>query len=146
MPWYKDAAGCRAKVDNACNMAFTLEQLDHVVLIVANIAATTDFYTEVLGMDLVTIDGRKALAFGMQVLHLYQRGHEPKPGPAHPMPGSNDFCFITNTPLEEVASYLAEQRIHVESGPVERAGALGKLRAITLRDPDQNLIQIAKYL
>ena len=67
-------------------MAFTLEQLDHIVLTVANIHATTDFYTEVLGMDLVTFQGRTALRFGDQKINLHQRGHEFNPKAAHPMP------------------------------------------------------------
>jgi catechol 2,3-dioxygenase-like lactoylglutathione lyase family enzyme len=127
-------------------MAFTLDQLDHFVLTVANIDATIDFYTEVLGMDAVTLGGRKALTFGVQTIKLHQRGHEPSPKASHPTPGSGDFCFTTATPLEEVIGYLGELRVHVEEGPVERAGAMGKLRSIYLRDPDRNLIEIANYL
>ncbi len=127
-------------------MAFTPDHLDHFVLTVGNIDATLDFYTEVLGMDLVTVDGKKSLAFGVQVIELQQRGHELKLRAAHPLPGSGDLCFITTTPIGEVISYLAEQRVHIEEGPVDRAGALGKLRSVYLRDPDQNLIEVANYL
>lgn len=124
-------------------MAFVLEHLDHLVLTVANIDATIDFYTEALGMDAVTFEGRKALAFGIQRLNLHQRGHEFNPKAAHPTPGSADLCFLTNTPLDEVIAYLTEQRIHIEEGPVERTGAIGKLRSIYLRDPDRNLVEIS---
>ena len=127
-------------------MAFVLEHLDHLVLTVANIDATLDFYTEVLGMDAVTFEGRKALAFGIQRINLHQRGHEFNPKSAHPTPGSADLCFLTNTPLHDVIAYLDEQRIHIEEGPVERTGAIGKLRSIYLRDPDRNLIQISNAL
>jgi catechol 2,3-dioxygenase-like lactoylglutathione lyase family enzyme len=127
-------------------MAFTLEQLDHIVLTVTNIHATTDFYTEVLGMDLVTFEGRTALRFGDQRINLHQRGHEFSPKSAHPTCGSADLCFVTLTPLEEVISYLSELRVHIEEGPVERTGAVGKLRSVYIRDPDQNLIEIANYL
>src|SRR5665213_3138342 len=91
------------------HMAFVLEHLDHLVLTVASIDATVDFYTEVLGMDLVTFDGRKALAFGIQRIHLHQRGHEFNPKAAHPTPGSADLCFITTASLEEVIEYLNSQ-------------------------------------
>ncbi|HEX4022337.1 MAG TPA: VOC family protein [Acidobacteriaceae bacterium] len=127
-------------------MAFELEHLDHLVLTVTNIDATVDFYTEVLGMDMVTFEGRKALTFGMQKINLHQRGHEFNPKAAHPMPGSSDLCFITTTLLDEVILYLNEQRVHIEEGPVDRTGALGKLRSIYLRDPDQNLIEISNYV
>ena len=33
----------------------------------------------------------------------------------------------------------------VEQGPVERTGALGKIRSVYLRDPDQNLIELSNY-
>lgn len=127
-------------------MAFVLEHLDHLVLTVANIDATIDFYTEVLGMESVTFQGCKALAFGIQRLDLQQRGHELNPKAAHPTPGSADLCFLTNTPLEEVVAYLREQRVHIEEGPAERMGSIGKLRSICLRDPDRNLVEIANAL
>ena len=127
-------------------MAFTLEQLDHIVLTVTNIHATTDFYTEVLGMDIVTFEGRTALKFGDQKINLHQRGHEFQPRAAQPTPGSADLCFITLTPMEEVVEYLNVLKVHVEEGPVERTGAVGKLMSIYIRDPDQNLIEISNYV
>jgi catechol 2,3-dioxygenase-like lactoylglutathione lyase family enzyme len=127
-------------------MAFTLEQLDHIVLTVANIHATTDFYTEVLGMDIVTLEGRTALKFGDQKINLHQRGHEFQPRAAQPTPGSADLCFVTLTPMEEVVSYLTDLKVHVEVGPVERTGAVGKLLSIYIRDPDKNLIEISNYI
>lgn len=127
-------------------MAFALEQLDHLVLTVASIDAAVDFYTEALGMEAVTFDGRKALAFGIQRINLHQRGHEFSPCAAHPTPGSADLCFITSTPLREVIEYLTDLRIHIEAGPIDRNGAIGKLRSIYLRDPDRNLIEISNIL
>ena len=127
-------------------MAFTVEQIDHVVLTVAKIDATIDFYTEVLGMDAATFEGRKALLFGDQKINLHQRGHEFSPKAAHPTPGSADLCFITLTPLEEVIEYLNQLRVHIEEGPIERTGAIGKLRSIYIRDPDHNLVEISNYL
>jgi catechol 2,3-dioxygenase-like lactoylglutathione lyase family enzyme len=124
-------------------MAFVLEHLDHLVLTVASIDATIDFYTEVLGMDVIKVEGRKALAFGIQRLNLHQRGHEFNPKAAHPTPGAADLCFLTTTSLEDVIAYLTEQKVHIEEGPVERDGAIGKLRSIYLRDPDRNLIEIS---
>lgn len=124
-------------------MAFVLEHLDHLVLTVSNLDATIDFYTEVLGMDVVTREGRKALAFGIQEINLHQRGHEFNPKAAHPTPGSADLCFLTTTPLEQVITTLNEQKVHIEDGPVDRMGAIGKLRSIYLRDPDRNLVEIS---
>jgi len=127
-------------------MPFTIEQLDHVVLTVANLDATIDFYTEVLGMDAIAFDGRKALRFGDQKINLHQRGHEFNPKAAHPTPGAADLCFITLTPLDEVIEYLATLRVHIEEGPVERTGAVGKIRSVYIRDPDHNLVEISNYV
>ncbi len=70
-------------------MAFTVEQLDHIVLTVANIHATADFYAEVLGMDQINFDGRTALRFGDQRKSISTSvGMSSTPKAAHPMPGS----------------------------------------------------------
>jgi catechol 2,3-dioxygenase-like lactoylglutathione lyase family enzyme len=95
-------------------MAITINSLDHLVLSVANIDITVDFYTEVLGMELSTVDGGKALAFGEQMIKLQQRGHEVNPKAAHPTAGAGDICFITSTPLDEVIRYLNEQKVRIE--------------------------------
>jgi catechol 2,3-dioxygenase-like lactoylglutathione lyase family enzyme len=124
-------------------MAFTLDRLDHLVLTVASIDATVDFYTEVLGMEMVMIDGRKNLTFGVQTIKLHQRGHELAPRAAHAMPGSADLCFVTTTPLEEVIAYLNALKVHLEEGPVPRNTGLGRLRSVYIRDPDRNLIEIS---
>lgn len=124
-------------------MAFTLDRLDHLVLTVASIDAAVDFYTEVLGMELVLLEGRKSLVFGVQTIKLHQRGHELAPHAAHAMPGSADLCFVTVTPLEEVIEYLNALKVHIEEGPVQRTTGLGKLRSVYIRDPDRNLIAIA---
>ena len=127
------------------DMAITIDSLDHLVLTVTNIDITVDFYTEVLGMELFTVDGRKSLAFGAQMIKLQQRGHEMSPKAAHPTSGADDICFITLTPLDEVISHLNEQKVRIEEGPVERNGAMGKMRSIYVRDPDKNLVEISNY-
>jgi len=127
-------------------MAFTLDRLDHLVLTVASIDAAVDFYTEVLGMEMVMIEGRKNLTFGVQTIKLHQRGHELNPHAAHATPGAADLCFVTATPLAEVVEYLNALKVHVELGPVERASGVGRLRSVYIRDPDRNLIEIANDL
>jgi len=126
-------------------MAFIIDSLDHLVLTVASIDASVDFYTEVLGMELVTVDGRKAVTFNEQMIELQQRGHEVSPKASHPTCGASDLCFITSTPLDDVIVQLNEQKVRLEEGPAERNGAMGKMRSIYIRDPDKNLIEIANY-
>jgi len=124
-----------------------ISHLDHLVLTVADLDVTTDFYCRVLGMQLVSFgEGRKALAFGKQKINLHQAGREFEPKAERPMPGSADLCFIVSTPLEEVIAHLARHHIAILEGPVQRTGATGPLRSVYLRDPDLNLIELSNLL
>ena len=52
----------------------------HIQLTVRDVAATCDFYSTVLGMQVVTFGaGRKALAFGQQKFNLHEAGREFEP-------------------------------------------------------------------
>jgi len=122
-----------------------ISHLDHLVLTVDDLEATTDFYTRVLGMRAVTFgEGRKALAFGQQKINLHQAGREFEPRAGRPTPGSADLCFIVATPLDEVVAHLERQGIARVEGPVQRTGAAGPIRSVYVRDPDQNLIELSQ--
>jgi len=120
--------------------------LDHLVLTVASIPATVEFY-ERLGMRAETFgDGRRALRFGAQKINLHEAGSEFAPHAARPVPGSADLCFLVDGSLAEVARVLAEAGVAIELGPVERTGAVGALESLYLRDPDGNLVELSRPL
>lgn len=124
-----------------------IDRLDHLVLTVADIDATCEFYTKVMGFSVATFGGgRKALTFGRQKINLHQQGHEYEPKAQVPTRGSGDLCFIAATSLEAVMTHLAHENVHIEEGPVDRTGATGAIRSVYIRDPDGNLIEIANYL
>jgi catechol 2,3-dioxygenase-like lactoylglutathione lyase family enzyme len=124
-----------------------IDRLDHLVLTVADIDATADFYTRVLGMEAVTFGaGRTALAFGRSKINLHRAGHEFEPKAHRPTPGSADLCLIADGPLEQVIEDLAAHGVPVEEGPVGRTGATGPIRSVYFRDPDLNLIEVSTYL
>ncbi|WP_031467823.1 VOC family protein [Sciscionella sediminilitoris] len=123
-----------------------MDRLDHLVLTVADIDATVEFYTRALGMEAVTFrGGRTALNFGSSKINLHQAGHEFEPKAAHPAPGSADLCFIAGDPLDQVVESLRRNGIPIEEGPVGRTGATGPITSVYVRDPDANLIEIANY-
>jgi len=123
-----------------------IRSLDHLVLTVTNISETIRFYTEVLGMKEVSFaPGQKALSFGQQKINLHQQGKALEPKAMHAACGTADLCFITSTPIEEVLKELAIYEVTVLEGIVARTGAVGPIRSIYLRDPDQNLIKISNY-
>lgn len=119
--------------------------LDHLVLTVADLEATLRFYRDGLGMRHETFgEGRSALHFGEQKINLHIVGHEFEPKAERPTPGSADLCFLTERPLTDVMDRLAAIGYPAFLGPVERAGAIGSLVSIYTRDPDGNLVEIAR--
>ncbi|MBB2795319.1 VOC family protein [Rhizobium phaseoli] len=124
-----------------------IDRLDHLVLTVADIAATCDFYSRILGMSVETFaEGRKALKFGRQKINLHRAGHEFEPKAKHAAPGSGDLCFIAETPIADVIAHLQASGVAIEEGPVERTGATGRLRSVYFRDPDGNLIEVSDLI
>lgn len=124
-----------------------IDRLDHLVLTVADIGRTVEYYERVLGMQPVTFaDGRLALSFGNAKINLHQAGREFEPKATRPTPGSADICLIAADPLAEVCAHLIAQSVDIEEGPVTRTGATGTIHSVYIRDPDGNLIEISNYV
>jgi catechol 2,3-dioxygenase-like lactoylglutathione lyase family enzyme len=124
-----------------------VKSIDHIVLTVNSIDATCEFYSRVLGMEIVHFgEGRTALSFGAQKINLHELGKEIEPKAHAPGPGTIDLCLITDTPLDEVIGHLASAGVAVLEGPLERTGASGPILSVYFRDPDLNLIEVAHYL
>lgn len=124
-----------------------IESLDHLVLTVADPAATVRFYTSVLGMTEHTFgNGRTALLFGRSKINLHEAGHELEPKAARPTPGSADVCLLVSTPIDEIVAELRAAGVGVVEGPVERTGATGPIMSVYVRDPDDNLIELSNLL
>lgn len=123
-----------------------IERLDHLVLTVADIDVTVDFYERVLGMRHERFGaGRSALVFGRQKFNLHQAGREFEPKAARPTPGAIDLCLTTQWSMAQVLEHLAGQGVSVEEGPVARTGAVGPIESVYFRDPDSNLIEVSRY-
>jgi len=125
------------------DMEFT--GIDHFVLTVQDIEATCSFY-EALGADVITFgDDRKAVRFGDQKINLHPTENDIGLVADEPTVGGGDFCLLTETPIEEVERRLRERDIDILEGPVGRTGAVGPITSVYLRDPDDNLVEIATY-
>jgi catechol 2,3-dioxygenase-like lactoylglutathione lyase family enzyme len=127
-----------------------IDRIDHLVLTVADIDATTRFSERALGMKAEFFRGpegqpRHALLFGRQKINLQDRDTETPTKAAVPTFGSGDFCLIAAVPLDDVLAHLRAQNIPIVDGPVARRGALGPMRSIYFRDPDGNLVEVAEY-
>ena len=127
-------------------MSIKIDRLDHLVIIVQDISRTCSFYKRVLGFSEINFgDGCKALGFGDQKINLCEYGREPEPAAFRAVPGTADLCFKTSNSMDQIVAHLAECEVDIEEGPVARAGAMGSMMSVYIRDPDQNLIEIAHY-
>jgi catechol 2,3-dioxygenase-like lactoylglutathione lyase family enzyme len=123
-----------------------IDRIDHLVLTVRSLEATLSFYERVLGFARESAPGRPAsLKFGRQKINVHEANHTFEPKAAHPTPGGGDFYLITERPLAEVMKHLASCDVGVELGPVTRVGAEGAMTSLYFRDPDGNLVEVARY-
>ncbi|CAD6560308.1 VOC family protein [Paraburkholderia sabiae] len=124
-----------------------IDHLDHLVLTCVDLVATKRFYTEVLQMHLQTFgEGRIAFQFGNQKINVHVKGTEFEPKAHLPVPGALDLCFIAVVPLDDVIAHLNRCGWPILEGPVERTGAVQKIRSVYVRDPDLNLIEISEVI
>ena len=81
---------------------------------------------------------------GAHKINLHPVGAEFEPKALSPRPGSGDFCLLVAEPMAEVTARLAEAGVEVVAGPVPRQGAAGRLISVYFRDPDGNLVELAR--
>ena len=116
---------------------------DHIVLCVADVAATVRFYRDLLGLRAAEErPGKWALYFGDHKISL----QDPQTLPAiarNTVPGSGNFCLLSTTPVAEHARVLRQAGVEIEVEPSPREGARGPILSIYFRDPDGNLVEIA---
>jgi catechol 2,3-dioxygenase-like lactoylglutathione lyase family enzyme len=124
----------------------SLTGIDHLVLTVADVAASAAFY-ERLGLRHETFgEGRHAVVGPGFKLNLHPADGEPiEPRAARPTPGSVDVCLVHDGPLAEVVALLDDAGVPVELGPVRRTGARGPMTSVYVRDPDRNLVELCSY-
>jgi len=127
------------------------DRIDHLLLTVADIEVSTQFYQRVLGFEPEFFTGpegqpRYALRFGQVKINLQDAMTDTPTKAAVPTRGSGDFCLIACVPLSQVVAHLEREQVSIEAGPVERRGALGPIRSVYFRDPDGNLVEGAEYL
>jgi len=134
-------------------MSVKVHALDHLVINVADVALSADWYRKILGMDVVVFDPgegkapRTSLMFGSQKINV-----RPKTADKvewftanHETAGSDDLCFLTTSTPDEVVAHLRANGVTIEEGPVARHGARGTFRSVYCRDPDGSLIEISSY-
>lgn len=134
-------------------MPVKVHALDHLVINVADVARSVAWYQRILGMEVRVFDPgqgkpkRISLLFGNQKINVRPKGTDKVEWftADHETPGSEDLCFLTTSPPDEVVAHLTANRVAIEAGPDNRQGARGTLRSVYCRDPDGSLIEISSY-
>jgi catechol 2,3-dioxygenase-like lactoylglutathione lyase family enzyme len=129
-------------------MKFTVDRVDHIVMVCNDITETAAWYQRVLGMEREEYGGknRTALRFGAQKINLHNVGNEVQPHARVAQPGTLDLCLVIAVRAEDAITHLLACEVPIERGPVSRIGALGDITSVYCRDPDGNLIELASYM
>ena len=128
-----------------------IDRIDHIVLTVTDIEVTTQWYEKALGFEREFFSGpegqpRYSLRFGQLKINLQDKDTETPTKAQVPTIGSGDFCLISAIPLDDFIAHLQKHDVAIDVGPVPRRGALGPIRSVYLRDPDNNLVEVAEYV
>jgi catechol 2,3-dioxygenase-like lactoylglutathione lyase family enzyme len=121
-------------------------RLDHVVIAVSDFDRSNAFYRDVLGAQIVEIDGRVAYRIGEQQLNVHGPGTRPAMVARIPVvPGNSDLCFEWDGPIAAAVDHLRVSGVAVEAGPMTRGGAKGRGTSVYFRDPDGTLLELISY-
>jgi len=121
-------------------------RLDHVVIAVSDFERSNAFYRDVLGAEVVDIEGRVAYRIGGQQLNVHGPGVRPAMVARVPVsPGSSDLCFEWDDAIDGAIRHLQAHGVHIEAGPMTRGGAKGRGTSVYFRDPDGTLLELISY-
>jgi catechol 2,3-dioxygenase-like lactoylglutathione lyase family enzyme len=134
-------------------MPVKVHALDHLVINVADVAQSAEWYRNVLGMEIHVFDPgqgktpRTSLIFGRQKINVRPVGADKVEWftADHVSAGSDDLCFLTSATPAEVIAHLDACGVAIEEGPVRKQGARGTLISVYCRDPDGSLVEISAY-
>jgi len=134
-------------------MSVRVNALDHIVINVADVARSTEWYRKILGMEVRVFDPgpgkrpRTSLLFGNQKINVRPREADTVEWftANNIAAGSDDLCFLSSSTPDEVVAHLKANGVAIEEGPVAKQGARGTLRSVYCRDPDGSLIEISSY-
>src|SRR5258708_20309787 len=81
-------------------------RFDHCVIHVSDWERSNRFYSEVLGAELISVNGRTAYRFGTTQLNLHGPGVSAGPLAKLPVqPAISDLCFAWEVPFTSLSQY-----------------------------------------
>lgn len=127
---------------------------DHLAITAADPEATMAFYRDVLGAEVLYEEKWRAGAipvYSLQVGANRINVHDPVRDndipdsllAGKPVPGSEDFCFRWEGPIQEAIDLLNHHGVAIIEGPVFRkASDDAKASSVYFNDPDGNLVEL----
>lgn len=118
---------------------------DHIVLSCHSVSDTIAFYRDVLGLRTgEERPGKWAIWFGDNKISLQDEANKP-PLAMGTLPGTGNFCVLTETPVDEIADELEAAGVEILARG-HRQGAIGTIDSVYFRDPEGNLVEISNRL
>ena len=125
--------------------AFHVTGFDHIVLCVRDVAVTREFYEQVLGMAArEERPGKYSLQFGANKISLQEAATSPAIA-RDTVPGSGNFCLLSDTPVAKWRAHLAAQGVKIIDSGL-RDGATGTIDSLYFNDPDGNLVEVSNLV
>src|SRR6185312_1059828 len=134
-------------------MPVKVNALDHLVINVSDVARSAEWYARILGMEIKVFDPgegktkRTSLVFGNQKINV-----RPKDADKiewftadHEAAGSDDLCFLTASPPDEVVAHLKANGVAIEEGPSKKQGARGTILSDYRHAPEGSLMEVSSY-
>src|ERR1700739_381878 len=123
-------------------MPVKVNALDHLVINVADVARSAEWYAKILGMEIRVFDPgegrtkRTSLVFGNQKINVRPKDADKVDWftADHEAAGSDALCFLTDSTPEAVVAHLKAHDVKIEEGPTKKQGARGTLLSVYCRD------------
>jgi glyoxylase I family protein len=127
--------------------------MDHIVLNVADIDRSLDFYVKVLGLKGERVDEFRSGKVGFPSVRINEATiidlfpAEEKTAAVDKNNGNlNHFCLVVDgADFPAAVEELTRNHIAIRQGPVSRWGARGQATSVYFLDPDGNEIEIRAY-
>ena len=118
---------------------------DHLVLTVADVRRSLDFYVDELGLAPERVDQWERGEVFFPSVRIDDTTIIDLLGPgarAGDAPNMDHLCLVVADDVDELA---ASGRFDVVDGPDERWGAQGIARSLYVKDPDGNVVELRRY-
>ncbi|WP_178196935.1 VOC family protein [Ligilactobacillus sp. Marseille-Q7487] len=121
-----------------------IKRIDSLVIYTKNLERSARFYHEVFDLALVNqTPTTKTFKLGQQLLVLSLAKEELLP--QNPSVGSCAFSIVSADQPSAILNHLKSYFVSIVKVNEQATGAFGPCFAVTIKDPDENLIEIVHY-